>query len=301
MWRARGPDWGHTASRPRPTARRIGLGNTLRQLRRDKGLTLAQAVEGLPFDESTLQRVEAGWKSFRTSAYLRALLERYSVEDEEEMDRLVTLQREGASRESWTGVSTSLLSGMPRFLGVESAAREIRIFHPTAVPGLLQTEAYARALHQLHKPVDEITTEFLEESVRLRMKRQDALTRCDDPLKLWAILYEPALRYPIGGPDVMREQYVRLAELSSRDNITLQVLPQGEVAYVAFHDVNIMVLADGLPTSVQTDTAWATVAVSDKPKEVHRFSRMFDAMTAAALPPADTLKLMTQLAREIAK
>ncbi|MEU0122053.1 helix-turn-helix transcriptional regulator [Streptomyces albidoflavus] len=286
------------AARPQPTARRIGLGHALRQMRKEAGLTLAQAVDGLPFDESTLQRVETGWKSFRQGSHLRALLERYGIEDEEEIDRLVTLQREGASREWWTGVSTSLLSGMPRFLGVESAAREIRIFHPTAVPGLLQTEAYARTLHQLHKPIDEITTEFMEESVRLRMRRQEALTRDEEPLKLWAVLYEPALRYPIGAPHVMREQYTHLAELATRDNITLQVLPQTEGAYVAFHDVNVMSLGDGLPTTVRTDTAWATVAVSDKPKEVHRFSRQFDAMVAGALPPMDTPKILHQLVRE---
>ncbi|MFH9095763.1 transcriptional regulator [Streptomyces sp. CS227] len=286
------------AARPQPTARRIGLGHALRQMRKEAGLTLAQAVDGLPFDESTLQRVETGWKSFRQGSHLRALLERYGIEDEEEIDRLVTLQREGASREWWTGVSTSLLSGMPRFLGVESAAREIRIFHPTAVPGLLQTEAYASAVHHVHKPIDETTTEFVHESVRLRMKRQEVLTRESDPLKLWAILYEPALRYPMGDPAVMRGQYERIAELALRDNITIQVLPPSEGGYVAFHDVNIMVLSDGLPTTAQTDTAWFTVAVSDKPKEVLRFSRMFDAMVANALPPRDTPKIMAQLARE---
>ncbi|WP_345770085.1 Scr1 family TA system antitoxin-like transcriptional regulator [Streptomyces sp. M10] len=67
---------------------------------------------------------------------------------------------------------------------------------------------------------------------------------------------------------------------------------------MAFHDVNVMSLGDGLPTTVQTDTAWATVAVSDKPKEVHRFSRQFDAMVAGALPPMDTPKILHQLVRE---
>ncbi|WP_369354857.1 helix-turn-helix domain-containing protein [Streptomyces sp. cg2] len=290
---------GRMAARPRPTARRIGLGHELRQLRKAAGLTIAEAVVDLHFDESTLQRVETGWKSFRQAGHLRELLERYGITDEEQVDRLVALQREASSREWWTGTGTTMLSGMPRFLGVESAAREIRIFHPTVVPGLLQTKAYAQAVHDLHKPIDETTTEFVQQSVQLRMMRKEAVTRDDDPIKVWAVLYEPALRCPMGDADVMREQYAALAELAAMENVTLQVLPQTGHGYVAFHDVNIMILNDGLPTTVQTDTAWFTVAVTDKPREVGRFSRMFDAMVAAALPPRDTPKVLHQLAREI--
>lgn len=287
------------AARPQPTARRIGLGHELRQLRKEADLTIAEAVKGLYFDESTLQRVETGWKSFRQAGHLRELLERYGVTDDEQVDRMVALQREASSREWWTGTGTTMLSGMPRFLGVESAAREIRVFHPTIVPGLLQSQAYAQAVHEVHKPIDETTTEFVEKSVQLRMKRKEALTRDDEPLKLWAVLYEPALRYAIGGAEVMREQYAMLAELAGLENVTLQVLPQTGGGYVAFHDVNIMILGDGLPTTVQTDTAWFTVAVTDKPREVGRFSRMFDAMAANARPPGETQKFLHQLAREI--
>jgi transcriptional regulator with XRE-family HTH domain len=245
----------HMAARPQPTARRIGLGHELRQLRKEAGLTIAQAVKGLPFDESTLQRVETGWKSFRQAGHLRKLLERYGITNEEQVNRLIAFQREGSSQEWWTGTSTTMLSGMPRFLGVESAAREIRAFHPAVVPGLLQTEAYAYAVHELHKAIHETTTEFMRQSVQLRMKRREALTREDDPLKLWAILNEPALRYPVGVADVMREQYNELIRLADLENVTIQVLPQGERGYVAFHDVNIMILGEGLPTTIQSDTA----------------------------------------------
>jgi hypothetical protein len=290
----------HMAAKPQPTARRIGLGHELRQHRKEAGLTIEQAVKGLPFDESTLQRVETGWKSFRQAGHLRALLERYGITDDDEVDRLVAMQRDASSREWWTGVgTTNLLSGMQRFLGVESAGREIRVFHPTVIPGLFQTEGYAKALHELHKTIDETTTEFGQKSVRLRMKRKEAITRDDDPLKVWAVLYEPALRYAVGDADIMREQYTELAKLAALENVTLQVLPQAESNYVALHDVNIMILGDGLPPAVQTDTAWHTVAVTDKPREVGRFSRMFDAMVAGARPPSYTPKFLYQLSKEI--
>ena len=287
------------AAKPQPTARRISLGHELRELRKEAGLTIAEAVKGLRVDETTLQRVETGWKSFRQASHLRELLERYGVEDDEQVTRLVTIQREASSREWWTDSGAKLLSGMPRFLGVESAAREIRMFHPTVVPGLLQTEAYAQAVHALHKPIDETTTEFVQQSVQLRVKRKEALTRDPDPLKVWAVLYEPALRYAISDADTMREQYDALSKLAAMENVTMQVLPQSGRGYVAFHDVNIMILGEGLPTAVQTDTAWFTVAVTDKPREVGRFSRMFDAMVASALPPDDTPKFLHQLSKEI--
>lgn len=289
------------AGKPQPTARRIGLGHELRQLRKEARLTIAQAVDGLSVDESTLQRVETGWKSFRQAGHLRELLERYGITDDDQMDRLVALQRDASSREWWSDGSTKMLSGMPRFLGIEAAAREIRAFHPTVVPGLLQTEPYADAVHELHGLIDESTSEFVQQSVRLRMKRKEALTREDDPVKLWVVLHEPALRYPIGSADVMRDQYAELIKLADLENITIQVLPQGERGYVALHDVNIMILGDGLPTTIQSDTAWFTVAVTDKPREVGRFSRMFDAMTSNALPPRDTPKILNQLLREISE
>jgi len=287
------------AAKPQPTARRIGLGHELRQLRKEARLTIAQAVDGLSVDESTLQRVETGWKSFRQAGHLRELLERYGITDDDQMDRLVALQRDASSREWWSDGSTNMLSGMPRFLGIEAAAREIRAFHPTVIPGLLQTEPYAAAVHELHKLIDESTSEFVQQSVRLRMKRKEALTREDDPVKLWVVLNEPALRYPVGSADVMRDQYAELIKLADLENVTIQVLPQGERGYVALHDVNIMILGDGLPTTIQSDTAWFTVAVTDKPREVGRFSRMFDAMTSNALPPRDTPKILNQLSREI--
>ncbi|MDT3395626.1 helix-turn-helix transcriptional regulator [Streptomyces sp. B1866] len=287
------------AGRPRPTARRIGLGHELRQYRKAADLTIAQAVEGMPFDDSTLQRIEAGWKSFRQAGHLRMLLERYGVA-EDEIERLIAAQREASSREWWTGVgTTNLLSGMQRFLGVESAAREIRFFHPTVVPGLLQTEDYARALHELHKPINETTTEFGQATVRIRMQRKEAITRDEDPVKIWGILYEPALRYAIGGAEVMREQYAELTELAALENVTLQVLPQASNGYIALHHITIMILGRGLPTTVQTDTAWHTVAVTDKLRDVGRFTRMFDAMVAGALPPGDTPKFLHRLSKEL--
>ncbi|WKX72690.1 helix-turn-helix transcriptional regulator [Streptomyces sp. XD-27] len=286
------------APRARPTARRIALGQELRQLRKQAGLTLEQAVRGLPFSETKLQRAETGLQDLRTSGVLRKLLVRYGVTDEDKVEKLLALQREASSQEWWTRPANLLSSGLARRIATESVAQEIHAFHPLLVLGLLQTEAYAQALFDLYKPIEEHTTEFVQENVAARMKRQEPLTRDDEPLKFWAVLYEPALRYTIGGVDVMREQYDAIAKLVARDNVRVQVLPQTHRGYLPPHDFSIMHLGEALPSTIQVDTAWGSSAYADKPREVGRFTRMFNALVASALPPEDTPKFLQRLARE---
>jgi transcriptional regulator with XRE-family HTH domain len=287
------------AARPRPTARRIELGHELRQLRHQAGLTLEQAVRGLPFSETKLQRVETGLQDLRASGTLRKLLIRYGVTDDETVDRLLAIQRDASSQEWWTRSPTMMPSGMPRHIAVESAAREIQAFHPVLVMGLLQTEAYARTIFELAKPIEETTTEFVQQGIAARMRRQEVLTREENPLKFWAVLYEPALRYIAGGVDVMREQYDAISRLTARENVTVQVLPQTVRGYLADHSFSIMHPDDGLPSTVQVDTAWGAASISDKPREVGRFSRRFNALVASSLPPEDTPRFLQRLSREI--
>ncbi|MFD4880220.1 helix-turn-helix domain-containing protein [Streptomyces sp. NPDC058420] len=193
----------HTAAKRGRTGQRLELGLQLRQLRegcglgdRGGGLTRKQAVQGLRVSEATLLRIETGALNFRNVGDLRKLLDRYGVTDEEIIESLTNLNRESGQRDWLTQFPTP--AGMPTFVGLEPEARSMRAYHPTLVYGLLQTEAYARALLEAHKPVEENTSEFVRSSVELRMRRQDVLTR-EDPVKLRVILGEAALRYPVGG------------------------------------------------------------------------------------------------------
>lgn len=283
----------------RPTARRISLGYELRELRKRTGLSLQDATRGMPFSDTKLQRVETGLQDLRSAGDLRKLLFRYGVTDEEELERLVATQREAASQEWWSPHATSMNPGMPRFLGIESSAREIRAYHPSIVLGLLQTEDYARTRHVSAKPIDETTTEFVEDSVSIRMRRKEALEREEEPLRLWAVLYEPALRHVVGTAEQMRAQYAEIARLAALENVTVQVLPQAMRGYLFEHNFSILLLGGQLPTTVQLDTAYSTVSISDKPREVGRFSRQFEALTRSARPPEDTPTILHQLAREI--
>jgi hypothetical protein len=286
------------------TAQRLELGLQLRQLRencgrgdRGGGLTRKQAVVGLRISEASLQRIESGALNFRNVGDLRKLLSKYGVSDEEIIESLINLNRDSNQQDWLTQYRGLMPAGLPGFVGLEPEARSMRAYHPTVVYGLLQTEAYALATHELHKPVEEYTSEFIRSGVELRMKRQEVLSR-ENPVKLHVILGEAALRYPVGSVEVMREQYERIEELSKWDHITIQVLPFRK-GYRSTNDFAILDFGSALPPRVQTDSAWGSVSTSDKPREVDRFRRRFDAMTASALSPEDTPEFLQRLHREL--
>ncbi|WP_329217412.1 helix-turn-helix domain-containing protein [Streptomyces sp. NBC_01485] len=286
------------------TAQRLELGLQLRQLRENCGLgergggyTRKQAVVGLRISEASLQRIESGSLNFRNIGDLRKLLAKYGVTDEEVVESLINLNKDSNQQDWLTQYRGLMPAGMPGFVGLEPEARSMKAYHPTLIYGLLQTEQYALVKNEVDKPIEEYTTELIRSSVEVRMKRQDVLTR-ENPVKLHVILGEAALRYVVGGTDVMREQYVKIEKLSGWDHITIQVLPFRR-SYRSTHDFAILEFGNALPPRVQADSAWGSVSTSDKPREVDRFNRRFDAMAASALPPEDTPEFLHRLDREL--
>lgn len=286
------------------TGQRLELGLQLRQLRencglgdRGAGFTRKQAIQGTRISEAALQRIETGSLNFRNVGDLRKLLDRYGVTDDDVIEALINLNKESANQDWITQYRGVMPAGMPGFVGLEPEARSMRAYHPTLVYGLIQTQAYAEALHEVHKPMEDTTWEFIRRSVEVRMKRQEVLTR-EDPVKLRVVLGEAALRYPVGGADVMRDQYARIEELSALEHVSIQVLPF-RWSYRATDDFAILDFGDELPPRVQVDSPWGAVSTSDKPREVDRFTRRFDAMVASALPPEDTPAFLHRLEREL--
>ncbi|MDT3398752.1 helix-turn-helix transcriptional regulator [Streptomyces sp. B1866] len=281
-----------------PTVRRMQLGWELRRLREKEGKTLAQAVDGLGFSASKLHRVENGLAALKSAADLRALLERYGVTSEEDIEFLTEIQRGSLNRGWWAPYRSIMPSGMATYVGLESGARAIRTWQPSVVFSLLQTEQYARELLQTAKPVEETTTEFVERTIVVRKERRKQFIRKDSRQELWAVLDEAALRHTVGGPDVMREQYEDLIRLSKLDNVTVQVLPMTSAAYRSSFNFTLLEFGPLLPTVVQTDAAEGSI-VSDKDTTVWSFSRRFDALRASALAPGETPMFLHRLAGEI--
>lgn len=286
------------AARRGATFRRWELGKELRRLREKADLTIQEAAEGFGFSDTKLGRVETGHNSLPRVTDLEKLLDRYDVTDIDDRDALLTLHRDSLSPDWWTPYRSAMPSGMPMYVGLEMEAHVMRAWQPYIVFGLLQTEAYARAMFTTAKPVEETTTEFVEYNVRLRMERRALITREDDPMELRVILDESALRRIVGGPEVMRDQYEEIATLNALDHVTVQILPQSLATFRADGNFAVLDFDGQMAPVVQADMP-GTISVTDKEREVWKHNRRFDAMREGALAPAETARFLKELAREL--
>ncbi|MFD4830029.1 DUF5753 domain-containing protein [Streptomyces uncialis] len=288
------------------SGRRLELGIQLRQLRENcpgveragaKGMTRREAVRGLKdLSEATLARIEHGELNFRRNVgNLRALLKRYSVTDERLVEELLDLNREAPNEDWLTQYRIFMPPGMPHFVGLEAEAVTITAYHPTVVYGVLQTPAYAKAIFETGRPIEDTTSEFIKRHVELRMERKRRVLAREDPVRLRVILGEAALRIQVGSDDVMREQYEEIVRLAELDHVSVQVMPFRR-GYRSTHDFAVLDLGE-LPSRVQADNAWGAVSTSDKPREVDRFTRRFNAMVGLALGVEESIEFMKELAR----
>ncbi|MEU3032799.1 DUF5753 domain-containing protein [Streptomyces incarnatus] len=187
--------------------------------------------------------------------------------DKNDIDFLVSIHRDSLNRGWWSTYARTMPSGMAMYIGLEDGAKAIRTWQPDVVLGLFRTEEYARAVFEVGKPVEERTTEFVKKGIRLRMERQEIITR-DNPVEVRAILDEAALRRVMGSSQVMREQMDRLCELAALDNVTIQILPLANPTYRHPFDFTLMEFDDRILTVVQMDTVDGTSTLSDKDTEV---------------------------------
>ncbi|MFE4663881.1 helix-turn-helix domain-containing protein [Streptomyces sp. NPDC056716] len=280
------------------TFRRRELGKELRKLREKKGETLQEVAKALGFSFTKLSRVEIGANDLPRVSDLENLID-YLAPDlpREDVGTLLQLHRESLSKEPWTPYKAYMPSKMPTFRGLEQDAKAVRAWHPSYVYGALQAEEYARAMYQLAKPVDETTTEYVEQNVRLRMERKELITRSENPLELRVIMDETAVRRVVGSYEAMRAQHDEIIELNELDNVTVQILPHDVVTYRSGGNFAVLIFAETLDPVVQADV-WNTISVSDERQDVQRALRRFDAMRESALPPARTAGFLQQLAKE---
>ncbi|MFF3160227.1 helix-turn-helix domain-containing protein [Streptomyces sp. NPDC057910] len=263
-------------------------------------LTLAEAVVGLrSLSETKLQRIEKGRATFRYVADLRKLAEGYGASIDV-VEELVDLHKDASSQDWLTQFRSSLNAPMQAFAGIEGEACGLRMYHPVLVPGILQTEAYARGLFEEVRTIDGRTTSYIDAHVKLRTRRkEESILRPDDPVRAWVVIRESALLRPVGEIEVMHGQYDEIARLATLENIRIQVLPMKAWTIQFPYDFTLLDLGHTLPATVQTDTAWGALSMSDKASEITRFVEIFQAMTASALPPEHTPAIMKRLAREI--
>jgi len=277
-----------------PTVRRRRLALELRCLREAAKLTCEEVAERLECSASKISRVETGRVSV-SPRDVRDMLEIYGVPDLQR-DALVQLARESRQKGWWHAYGDSVQPHFATYLGLESAASEIRIYEVNLIPGLLQTEEYARAViaaGMVNSPRADI-----ERQVALRMERQ-RLTITSPP-KVWAVLDEAALRRQVGGPEVMRMQLEYLRELGGLRNVSLQVIPFGGGAHPAMGRPFIILVfgEEADPDVVYLEDLTSALWVENV-EEVDRYNVFFNHLQATALSFDNSAALMTAVLKEM--
>src|SRR3954471_19680798 len=203
------------------------LGGQLRRMREAARISRADAGWQIRASESKVSRMELGRVGFKERD-VGDLLDLYGMSDEAERFRLMELARAANNPGWWSRYGDVMPSWFTNYVGLEVAAALIRTYELMFVPGLLQTEEYARAVVQLGKSF--LPHHEVDQRVALRVTRQQILTRAN-PARLWVVIDESVLRRPIGGRDAMCEQIEQLLKVSQQPNVTLQVMPFSSGGY----------------------------------------------------------------------
>jgi transcriptional regulator with XRE-family HTH domain len=260
-------------------------------LREAAGTTIDQVAERMECSASKVSRIETG-QSGVSSREIRKILAAYEV-DGPKGEELVEMAREAKQR-GWWQLYGTVLTGA--YVGLEAAATELRSFEPLVIPGLLQTEEYARVLVLAGWPG--ASTEEVEQRVRVRMKRQ-SLIQQDDPLRLSIVLDEAALRRPVGGIDVMRRQLDRLLQAAELPHIMLQVLPLAAGAHGGMDGAFTILLFDEPANQNLVFAAnGAGGLFLEKDEELARYAAIFDGLRNDALSPPQSARMIATLAKE---
>lgn len=275
---------------------RMLLGAQLRRLREHAGISRDDAGYHIRASGSKISRMELGRVSFKERD-VTDLLEYYGVTDVAEREKLVQLTREANATPWYQKFQDVVPDWFHVFVGLEEAAQLIRVYEVQFVPGLLQTEEYARAIIMQGAPG--VDPDEVERRVALRMGRQKLLTR-ENPPRYWVIMDEAALRRPMGGRDVHFKQIERLIDLVGEPNITLQVMPFKYGGHAADGGAfTIMRFPEtDLPDVVYMEYLTGAHYI-DKPEEVERYAAVMERLSVAGTSPDRTREILTGMLKDI--
>ncbi|MEU6280565.1 helix-turn-helix transcriptional regulator [Streptomyces sp. NPDC047028] len=285
-------------SEPRsaPTVGQVVLGRRLLDLRERAGLKREEAARILRVAPATVRRMEMAEVSFKIP-YLQLLLKAYGIPDDE-AELFVQLADE-ANKPGWWQRFHDILPGwFSMYVSLEGAASLIRSYEPHFVPGLLQTEDYARGVLR-SGAVGQTSPEDIERHVALRMQRQDLLTRTDAP-RFWAVLDETVLRRPVGGPEVMRAQIDKLLDATRLPNVTLQIAPFASGPHPGTYGPFVLFrfAMSELPDMVYSEYLTGAVYL-DARSEVATHLEVMDRMAAQAATAQRTKEILRDLRKEL--
>jgi transcriptional regulator with XRE-family HTH domain len=278
-----------------PTMRRRRLAAELRRLREAAGLTQEEVAGRLEWDPSKLSRIENRQVGI-IARDLRKLLDMYQVTEEAQREGFFAMAREGKQRAWWQSYGDVIPSEYGTLIGLESEAVTISNYQQELIPGLLQTADYARAVIRAFRPDD--TAEQIGRRVEVRVARQQLLAR-DDPLRLWVVISEAAVRRTVGGAAVMAAQLRALASDRDRAVVTVQVLPfsAGEHPAMAGSFV-ILEFPEPDPGAVYLENESSALYLEGA-RDVQKYAAMFRFLLAAALGPKESRDMLLTVAQQL--
>jgi transcriptional regulator with XRE-family HTH domain len=270
------------------------LGSQLHRLRDSRGISAEQAAEAIRGSHSKISRMEHGRVGFKERD-VGDLLTLYGVTDSEERAALLNLAREANTPGWWHAYSDILPAWLEPYVGLEAAASVIRTYQIQIVPGLLQTEGYARALIRQGAAASE---EEIARRGELWVWGEEILRRPDPP-QLWAVVDEGALRRPVGPKDVVREQLKHLIEVTDHPAVTLQILPFRAGAHSAMGGpFTILRFAEPDLQDVVYIEQLTSALYLDKPAEVDSYLEVMEQLCLQAEPAANSAKILSLILAE---
>jgi transcriptional regulator with XRE-family HTH domain len=285
------------AERASPIRRRR-LAAELRRLREHAGLTGDEAAEELSWSGSKISRIETHRIGVK-QADLRKLFDLYQVDDDHREELLALLGESATS--SWLD---SMIAGFPAdyatYLYAEAEADAVWIWDPQIVPGLMQTDAYARQVLSGYQAMFTLPPGDAERRIEIRGRRQTHLLDRNPPLTVSVVIDESTLYRRFGNNAVMREQLLRLEEFTTLPNVTLRVLPlagthpigTGAFSYLQFDPVHDVPLADMVEVEHLTGAYYP-----EDEEQVFRYRVTFESLTATAVDTDRSRAMISAAAR----
>ena len=276
--------------------RRILLGSQLRRLREAKGISREDAGYTIRASESKISRMELGRVSFKERD-VTDLLSLYGVDDETERTALVNLVREANQAGWWHSFGDAMPNWFQTYVGLEEAAALIRTYQVQFIPGLLQTEDYARGIMLLNRP--NLDSGEVDRRINVRTRRQKLLADGNGP-RLWAVVDEAALRRPVGGPAVMKAQVQRLIDAAEMPNVVVQVMPfrfGGHAAESGAFTI-LRFPEQDLPDVVYLEQLTSALYL-DKRDDVDQYIQVMERLSVDSLTPEGSVELLSSLLKEM--
>ncbi|MEU1086617.1 helix-turn-helix domain-containing protein [Streptomyces sp. NPDC005576] len=261
-----------------PTVRRRRLGQELRRLREQKGMTAEEVADRLLVSQSKISRLENGRRSI-SQRDVRDLCGVYEVADHRIVDSLMQMAKDSRQQGWWHAFGDIPYSV---YIGLETDAESLRGYEPQVIPGLLQTRAYSEAL--ITGALPEAPPADIEKRVNVRARRQDRINDPERPLRLWVVIDESALHRTVGGKQVMIEQLEHLVACSKLPHVTVQVLPFDMGAHPGINgQYAILEFPDTADSSVVYIEGVTSDLYLEKANDVQRYSVMYEHLRAQAL------------------